>query len=168
MSLLDIYPLIHVRFPVESMHTPNFIEITRHPYEEPYHVHVEATFANEDTSGRCDFYANADCFTEWAAAFEAFPRHAQDTYLWEIGSERPEDRFAYYVRLRAFTTDSVGHCALQIRFNNNRELPHKQLFEFCIPCEAAHLNRLGKLLRTFGELKHSSLIWSKEKSELNV
>ncbi|MEM7595969.1 MAG: hypothetical protein AAF383_31450 [Cyanobacteria bacterium P01_A01_bin.83] len=143
------------------------IEIVRHPYEEPYHVHLELKISNDYMSSICKFYANADCFLEWAKVLEKFPRHCKDTYLWEVGSERSEDKFAYYFRLRAFTTDSLGHCALQFRFNNNAQLPRRQIFEFCIEAEPSAINRLGFLLRRFGKLEHYYLSWSLQEGFLN-
>ncbi|NJM77617.1 MAG: hypothetical protein HC852_19885 [Acaryochloridaceae cyanobacterium RU_4_10] len=139
--------------------TPS-IQIIRHPYEEPEQIHLELKVSNNCVIGICDFYANGDCFLEWAEILEKFPQYSQSVYLWEVGSERSEDKWAYYFRFRAFTTDSVGHCALQFRFNNNANLPQRKIFEFCIEAEAAAINRLGSLLRRFGQLEHCYLNWS--------
>jgi hypothetical protein len=46
-----------------------------------------------------------------------------------IGSEKIEDKFKYYFHFRLFTTDSIGHCAIQLRFNNNEALPERELSE---------------------------------------
>jgi hypothetical protein len=69
---------------------------------------MEAT--NGRLRGKLEFYCNASDLVELADELEAFPRHATAEYLWELASERVEDRFAHYFRFRLFTTDSVGHC----------------------------------------------------------
>jgi hypothetical protein len=53
------------------------------------------------------------------AKLSRFPKKIGDEYIYEIGSSKPEDNFAYHFILRVFTTDSIGHCALQITINNN-------------------------------------------------
>jgi hypothetical protein len=67
---------------------------------------------------------------------------------------------AFYFRFRVFAVNSVGHCAIQLRLNNNETLPHRELAEFCIrDVEPAQLNRLAQLLKQFAELKHEVLEW---------
>ncbi len=109
--------------------------------------------------GRLEFYCNASDLVELAEELEAFPRHASAVYLWELGTEKDEDRFAHYFRFRLFTTDSVANSAIQLRFNNNRELPEREISEFCIEAETSGINKLGKLVRKFSELKHEVLYW---------
>lgn len=137
-----------------------FIKIERIPYEEPYHLQLVWDVSNGNITSSFDFYVGTDALKEIADTLEVFPRHASDVYLFEIGSEHPEDRFAYYFRFRVFTTDSRGHCAIQIRFNNNRDLPHKEITEFCIEAEAAGINKLGNLFRAFSKLESELLLWS--------
>src|SRR5687768_3782680 len=114
-----------------------YIRITRHPYEEPYHLNLVIEASNGSVCGKLEFYLNADALLKWADEMEIFPRHATSVVLWEIGSERPEDRFAFYFRLRLFTVDSLGHGAIQLRLNNNAALPDREVSEFCIRAEAA-------------------------------
>lgn len=137
-----------------------YISIERVTYEEPYHLNLIMWASNGRVTGGLEFYVNAREILEWAVAMERFPLHAQSVELWEIGSEYPEDRFSVYFRMRLFTVDGLGHCALQFRFNNNEALPDREISEFCIPAEAAQINRLGQLLRGFAELKHLVLHWS--------
>jgi hypothetical protein len=143
-----------------------FIRITRIPYEEPYHVHLILEASNGEFRGVLEFYDNASAFKEWADALENFPSHSRAVFLHELGSERPEDRSAHYFRLRVFTTDGLGHCAIQLRMNNNSELPYRNLSEFCIRAEAADINRLGALCRKFAVLKHEVLHWRLTEGEL--
>jgi hypothetical protein len=136
-----------------------YIRIARFPYEEPYHVHLNIEASNGRQALFLEVFDNADSLHRLAENLEAFPRHNRDVFLWELGSEYPEDRWAYYFRFRVFVTDTVGHCAIQIRFNNNRNLPNREIGEFCITAEAGQINRLGQLLRKFAELKHEVLVW---------
>lgn len=138
----------------------NFIRIERIPYEEPYHVQLVWEVSNGDISSRFEYYDNTESLKEIGKGLEHFPRHGGDVFLHEIGSEKPEDRFAYYFRFRAFSTDSRGGSAVQIRFCNNSELPYRKSFEFCIQAEPAALNRLGKLFLEFAKLKQEYMAWS--------
>ncbi|MGB8354782.1 MAG: hypothetical protein WCD79_12885 [Chthoniobacteraceae bacterium] len=145
-----------------------YLRIRRFPYEEPYHLHVVIPVSNGRTSGELEFYTTPDALTSWADHLEVFPRHKNDVFLTEIGSERLEDRWAYYIRFRVFITDNLGHCALHFRFSNNRPLPHLDLFEFCIEADAAAINRLGTLLRGFAKLEHELLAWDLTSGDLFV
>jgi hypothetical protein len=111
-------------------------------------------------------YVIANVLHEWADHLETFPRHNTDVFLYEIGSERPEDRWGYYFRFRAFLTDALGHCAIHLRTNNNEDLPHREIAEFCIQAEPSQINCLGKLFREFAKLKHHTLDWKVTDGEL--
>jgi hypothetical protein len=142
------------------------IKIVRYPYEEPDHIHLEWDVSNGTTSSRFDFYLNSESLSKIAEHLEVYPRHRKDVFLFELGSERAEDRFAYYFRFRAFTTDSLGHCALQFRFNNNVDLANRNIVEFCIESEAAQINELGRLFAEFANLSKDTLVWSKDEKKV--
>jgi hypothetical protein len=137
-----------------------FIQITRYPYEEPYHLQLVMVASNGRQRGKIEYYVNADDLMEIANAMKAFPRHATDVYRYEIGSEKPEDKWAYFVKMRMVTTDSPGRFALHLAFSNNREIPYRESSEFCIPVEAADLSRLSSLFQEFARLKHEVLYWN--------
>ncbi len=137
-----------------------YLRIKRIPYEEPYHLQLQVEASNGRQSAFFEFYVGAQALTEFSEELEAFPRHSSHVFLYEVGSERPEDRWAYYFRFRVFTTNGVGHCAIQLRFNNNQELPHREISEFCIEAEPAQINRLGMLFRSFAKLESPLLEWS--------
>jgi hypothetical protein len=137
-----------------------FIRVIRYAYEEPYHLNLVMLASNGYVLGRCELYVTPEDLVSWADEMESFPKHIDSVLLWEIGSERPEDRFAYYFRMRVFTTDRSGHSAVQLRFNNNEPLPEREVMEFCIKADAAQINRLGQLCREFARLKHEVLEWS--------
>lgn len=135
------------------------IRITRLPYEEPYHVNLVLDVSNGQRSWELEIYDNAESLVSLAENLKVFPRHRDDVFLWELGSEYPEDRWAYYFRFRVFVIDGAGHSAIQIRFNNNKNLPEREVVEFCIKAEPAQINRLGQLCEEFAKLKHELLVW---------
>lgn len=135
-------------------------------HDGPEEIKLVMNASNGSSSGCIEFYSHGDELVKWADHLERFPRHPTDVFLYELGSERPEDRWSCYFRFRAFLTDSVGHCALHFRFTNNRELPDREISEFCIRAEAASINRLGVALRTFSTLGHELLHWSPVECEL--
>jgi hypothetical protein len=143
-----------------------FIRITRTPYEEPYHVHLLIEASNGKQQAQLEFYENADALSKLAKNLDAFPRYKDHVVLWDLGSERPEDRFAYYFRFRVFAVDLVGHCAIQLRFNNNQDLPDREIAEFCIRADPAQLDRLARLLSHFSHLKHEVLDWGLDEGRL--
>lgn len=135
------------------------IEIERFPYEEPYHINLIVKASNEICAGQLEIYDTANSLRDCASALNAFPRHSKDSFVWELGSERLEDNFAFYFRFRVLLMDSAGHTAIQLRFNNNEDHPEKLISEFCITCEPAGVNRLGKLFGEFAKLRARKLIW---------
>ncbi|MEM7016017.1 MAG: hypothetical protein AAF512_01605 [Pseudomonadota bacterium] len=134
-----------------------YIKITRHKYEEPYHVNLVFEAANETQRTTLKHYCNANDLSDIAENLEVFPRHKTDVFLYEFGSERKEDRYAYYFRMRIFLINATGACAIQTRTNNNKELPEKEISEFCILAEPSQINRLGQLFRTYSKLNHKVL-----------
>ncbi len=128
-----------------------WMKITRFPYEEPYHLNLVLTASNGRQRGEANFYTTPSELADMAAALQRFGQHAADEYLYERGSER--DRDAYYFKIRFF----VG--GIHLRYNNNRDIPEREMFEFCILMEVASLNRLGSLLSTFAQLRHELLYW---------
>jgi hypothetical protein len=138
----------------------SYIRLVRYPYEEPHHLDLRITASNGHTSGSLQFYVGAQELTHWAKEMETFPVHARSVLLWEYGSERNEDRCARYFRMRVFTEDLQGHSAIHFRFNNNEDLPEREVSEFCIRTDPAPINRLGQLFREFAKLRHEVLEWS--------
>src|SRR4029079_19698876 len=106
---------------------PPGIKLTRHPYEEPYHLnlHIEAT--NERVNGDLEYYCNAKDLTKLGKQLADFTGTAKEQVIYELGSEDPRVRVAFFLSLRVIPLDSSGHCAVLIRLNNNREPPEKQV-----------------------------------------
>jgi hypothetical protein len=147
---------------------PAFIIIRRQPYEEPYHLRLVITASNGVFGGTLEYYCNALDLIDMGTKLMAFPASIGDSYSYELGSPRPEDRFAFHFVLRAYTMDSSGHCALHISLNNNRREPDDSSCSFSIRTEASAINRLGHLLKTFGKLKHRTLRWSEKSGDLLI
>lgn len=143
------------------------LKITRHPYEEPYHLNLDFQASNGRQAGFLEIYCVADDLRHAARELSVFPRHSSDVFVWEIGSEYPEDRFGFYFRFRAFTLDSRGSCAIQFRFNNNQELRYREMSEFCIEAEASKINLLAQLIHEFAGLQHSTLWWDTQSGGLD-
>jgi hypothetical protein len=143
-----------------------FIRITRYPYEEPHHVNLVVTASNGRQRGELEIYANAEDLAFFACELHGFPKHKDDTALWELGSECPEDRFAFYYRLRVFQVATDGQCAIEVRFCNNQEPPAREIVEFSIDVLPSDLDRLAALLERFSKLEHRVLEWNLNDGEL--
>lgn len=140
------------------------IVIRRHPYEEPYLTQLEWFVTNGSFSGTTNFFCNVDDIREMGEALNRFPTKLGDEYIYEYGPEKPEVRYCF--SLRACTTDAVGHCALQFSINNNNNISLDGQCSFSIVAEAGAIQRLGSLLRRFGELQHLQLSWTPSESQL--
>ena len=143
----------------------SFIEVVRHPYEEPYHLNLVVTASNGLVSAGLEIYANATDLGVYAKALRGVTNRTSEA-LWELGSERTEDNFAFYFRLRAHQVTMTGQCAVEVRLNNNRPPPDRQVAEFSIQALPADLDRLADLFEQFGRLEHRKLKWCVTSGEL--
>lgn len=136
------------------------IIVKRHPYEEPYHIQLEFFVSNGSFSGNVDFYCNAEDLKTIGRALQNFPSKIDDEYRYELGSENPQDRWYMYFLLRAYTINSLGHCAIQFAINKNTVEPHEGICRFSIEADAASINRLGVLFQRFSKLEDFEFEWS--------
>ena len=157
-----------------------FIQITRHLYEEPYTLNLVIIASNGTAMGSLEFYLNPASLNEIGNALTNFPKFERANYLFERGSERPEDIFAWYLRLRVFAKNSLEKCGLHLRFNNNakhntyRGKPGEitsfstpQLTDFTIDTSSNSVRRLAELLIEFSKLNHQRLYWTLESGHLD-
>ena len=135
------------------------LKIVRKPYEEPYLINLDVTVSNGRSTAELEIYMNASELKDHGDALLNFPWSNTDSYLWELGSERPEDRFAFYFRVKFLVTRVTGQCAIVVRFNNNESIPDTEIAEFCISTLPAQLNRLGEQLIQFAKLEDEELVW---------
>ncbi|WP_422359711.1 hypothetical protein [Reichenbachiella sp.] len=145
-------------------HTP-FIKITRHLYEEPYHVNLTVQISNGEQMGTLGIYDNADRLVQIANAMEGFPFNSKD-FKWELGSEKAEDRFAFYFLFNLFISPGDSEATIHVGMNNNELAPEKSISEFFMTLEPAAINRLGELFRKFAELQHTGLYWNGSTGEV--
>ncbi|HEY1082635.1 MAG TPA: hypothetical protein VGE29_10255 [Prosthecobacter sp.] len=139
----------------------SLLRLTRYPYEEPYQVHLLLEAANGRQHASIEYYANAQDLTELGSALTEFPFAHAPEHIYEVGSEDPAARWAYYIQLRFFLLSATGNCGIEVRFNNNRpEAPSREAAHFTLAAEAAGINRLGQLLKGFGRLDHRVLEWN--------
>ncbi len=143
----------------------SFIRLERVPYEEPHHLNLVIQVSNGRQQGELEFYDNALTLLEIAEALESFPRDISDSFLWQLGSEQPSDNFAHYFYFMVHCYKKTGQSAIYIRFNNNRDLPDREISEFCIKTYPADINRLGALFREFSKLETKVLEWSATSAE---
>ena len=142
-----------------------FLHILRKPYEEPYHLNLLVSASDGSRRGELEIYANAEDLGTFAGKLREVPGGKREA-IWELGSEMPEDRFAFYFRVRAHQISSGGECALEFRFNNNEPPPTRQISEFSVRAMPSDLDRLSDLLEEFGRLKHRVLEWNVTSGEL--
>jgi hypothetical protein len=133
-----------------------FLHIVRKPYEEPYHLNLLVSASDGSQRGELEIYANAEDLGTFASNLRQMPGGKREA-IWELGSEMPEDRFAFYFRIRAHQISSSGECAIEFRFNNNESPPARQISEFSVRAMPSDLDRLAELLEGFGRLKHRVL-----------
>jgi len=129
-------------------------------YEEPQDTHLEFYISNGRFSATVDIYCSVEDIKNIGNGLLDFPQKIGAEFLYTYGSEKPEDRFYRLFSMRAYTTDAKGHCALQFRINLNEKEPLEGQSVFSLPAEAHAINRLGKLLLHFSELRHKELQWS--------
>jgi hypothetical protein len=137
-----------------------FIKITRNPYEEPYHINLIFKASNGESSGQLEIYDNADKLEKLADVLEDFPFKETKTFLWELGSEKAKDNFAFYFKCEFSLIKHSSECVVGIRLNNNENGVEKSISEFYINCYPAELNKLGQLFREFSKLEKETLIWN--------
>jgi hypothetical protein len=123
--------------------------------------------SNGLAAGELEFYDSADSLKICGAALAEFPANASDAFTWQLGSEHPKDRFAFFFRFRVSLTNASGTCAISLRFNNNQPGEDSAISEFSIIAEPAGINNLGRLLNAFSELETEMLHWDGIDGELN-
>lgn len=141
------------------MKTP-YIHIRRIPYEEPDNTQLEFRASNGTFAGVVYMYCNVDDLAEMATSLKSFPAQSVDEYAYEYGRDEPGDRMYRYFKLRFYTTDHAGHCAVQFSVNLREDAPEEGICVFSFRVEPAAIHRFGQLLENFHKLQHLELQWS--------
>ena len=123
-------------------------------------MNLAVSAGNGSAQAGLEIYADASDLKYAAVALTGFPKRKEDEFLWELGSEDPKKRFAFYFRLRVFQYAAHGHCAIEFRFNNNQKPPERQISEFYLKVCPTDIDQLGKMFASFAELEDTSMEWS--------
>jgi len=120
------------------------------------HYGLQASSGSSMTSQ--DFYGYRDDFEDFASGLRDFASSPRDEAKLEFGGDSP--KCAYYVLLRAFCFDSVGHSALEICTSSPISAPHGHREHFFIHTEPAALNHLGRILNEWTKKEKSEIEWN--------
>src|SRR5215469_865371 len=96
------------------------IKITRFPYEEPYHLRLFIEASNGKLNGSLEYYCSARDLNTLGNQLLGFPGKKNEKIVYKLGSEKPEDNFAFLFCLQVISLDTSGHSAIWLRLNNNR------------------------------------------------
>ncbi|HEX8330159.1 MAG TPA: hypothetical protein VF629_21675 [Hymenobacter sp.] len=107
------------------------------------------------------FYGDASVFKEFGKKLLDFPKNVAETVSFEAGYAEHPSVFGY-LRIEAYCASPVGHTALRIIAENNKNPPGHHRFEFSIPSEAASLNKLGAQLANWQVETTPQIIWKAE------
>ena len=143
-----------------------YIRIVRSPYEEPHCIDLLLEVSNGRQHGQLGIYLNTEDLVVAADVIKRFPRNLGDSVEWQLGSEDPLERSAYYLGLRLYQINPTGRCAIEFRMNNLSEPPEREIMQFSIEIEPAALDRLSALLIRFSRLEHLVLEWRGDNGEL--
>lgn len=106
--------------------------------------HVELVVSHGAFAASQDSYISDEEFVQFGKGLQSFPQNLKHEVTFENGSPKPN--YYCYIRLKAFVYDGVGHTALEVLMENHSQVPYASSSHFYILCEAATLNRLGKML----------------------
>ena len=124
-----------------------FIRIERIPYEEPHHLNLIVSVSNGTQTGQVEIYLCPDDLSVLAENIKGFPSSIGHEYLWELGSDKPSDNFAFYFKLYFYNVDAAGNCRIVCSMNNNEEwIGESEISHFSLDCRLEELNVLSNLL----------------------
>ena len=120
-----------------------YIKIKRIWTDSDEMLQLEVTASNDEQVSNQYFYVYPDDLANFWSELQNFPKSQADVVSLEYGED---PKFYCYFLLRAIVLDSVGHTAIEIKFNNRLEPPAKASGNFFMPSEAATVNEFGKNL----------------------
>lgn len=137
------------------------IIVRRYPYEEPEDLHIMFLVSNSNFSSKVDIYCCPDDLEKIGKSLRVFPTKVPDEYVYEYGSEDPGKKFYRFFKMRIYTIQLSGQCAIQFAINLNENEPNEGISRFSIsPIEPMSLSRLGDLFISFSKLQHLEFCWS--------
>lgn len=134
-----------------------FIAFKRFPYDG-LEWHIEISASNGYFSGVQDFYTYPEDLNIFGSNLYKFPQNIKDEVRFELGEQT--DKYAYFVLIRAFLYNSVGHAAIEFAVDNNAKSPNHAQTSFFIHTEVNAINNLGQQLQSWVIFYDAPLIWS--------
>jgi hypothetical protein len=104
-----------------------------------------------------DFYGYAEDFKEFGNRLTQFPKSINDKAVFQLGED--DRKWAYYMFIKAFCFDASGHTALRVVVDNLGDSVNGHRSEFSIISEAASINSLGQILKSWNPLLTKEIIW---------
>ncbi len=135
------------------------IEIKRVQYEEPYHFNLIFKVTDKNTFDRFEIYCKSEHVINCAETLIDFPINIHNDFNWELGSENPKDRFAFYFNFRVSLNKTDTKTNIKIRFNNNEDYPDKKVLQFDLTSNTDEVQELGRLLKTISKLESKQIVW---------
>jgi hypothetical protein len=136
---------------------PPHLTLKWHPYEELiWEIYLEAS--NGSFSATQRFYEDPESLASFAKELSSFPTQPSREVRFELGSL--QENWAYYILLRAYLYDRVGHAAIEIAVDNREAADRAARASFHIRCEVAAINRLGKALQNWVANPSEGLVWT--------
>jgi len=120
-------------------------------------VTYKISAANDNTATSLAFYGFLDTFRQFAADLTQFPQTISDTVVFEIGEDN--ERWAYYLFIKAFCYEANGNSALRIKIDNHKKAPDTVKSEFFITATPASINNLGQLLLSWDPNTEKDIVW---------
>ena len=123
-----------------------YIEIAKIRTDSDEMLQLEAIASNESQVAKQDFYVYPDDILDFGNQLQAFPKSKSDVVSLEYGND---PKFYCYFLLRAVVLDSLGHSAIEIKFDNRLDPPVKASGNFFMSCEVATVNEFGRQLTSW-------------------
>lgn len=142
------------------------LKITRFSHEEPSHLRMVIEASNGNLGGRLEYYCSTKDLHDLGGKMSRFSGEDHEKIIYNLGSEKPEDNVGFFFGVEIADLDSTGHCAMELKMNNNQPFPDTEICEFCIFADPADVNQLGHLFLEFAKLEHRVLKWSVKEGKL--
>jgi len=111
--------------------------------------------SNGITTSEIKFYTPSDFFKEFGTQLLDFPKSVKDEVVLHI-----KEPYAN-IKLRAYCHTPLGHCAIEVIFDNEEAAPKTMRCEFHILTIPGSVNRLGDRLRKWDFL-NEEITWIPE------
>jgi hypothetical protein len=123
-------------------------------------INYQLSLSNGTTSTAISFYHDIDFFKKFAQDLINFPKTIDDSVLMEIGKDNL--KWAYWIRIRIYCYEPAGRTAIEIKINNNEEVPQTNKCEFFINTVPASINNFGQMLMNWNPEVSNKISWIAE------